>query len=151
MDCGSVYEKSPFDGGDSKRTCGSTTMLERMGFKSTGNRTYFRLVRELEAIGAVPSVFATREQMSYTVDCVRTQMGPAVEILLDGAANPAFFGWEVKEQADLLLKMLAMEKDPASAELYSMRTIRKIEDMIHGAAFQVTNSRSFAYFSCERQ
>lgn len=42
---------------------GVSHLLEYMAFKGTKNRTHFRLVREVEAIGANVLASATREQV----------------------------------------------------------------------------------------
>ncbi|CAM6085386.1 unnamed protein product [Calypogeia fissa] len=90
IDSGSVYE--------TPSTCGVTHLLERMAFKSTANRSHFRLVREVEAIGGNIVANASREQMAYTGDVVKTFMPEMVEILVDSVRNPLFYEWEVKEQ-----------------------------------------------------
>uniref|UniRef100_A0A804R917 Peptidase M16 N-terminal domain-containing protein n=1 Tax=Zea mays TaxID=4577 RepID=A0A804R917_MAIZE len=69
-----------------------------MAFKSTVNRTHLRLVREVEAIGGNVSASASREQMSYTYDALKSYTPEMVEVLIDNVRNPAFLDWEVKEQ-----------------------------------------------------
>ncbi|XP_020105364.1 mitochondrial-processing peptidase subunit alpha-like [Ananas comosus] len=90
VDCGSVYE-TPF-------SSGATHLLERMAFKSTANRSHLRIVREVEAIGGNVTASASREQMGYTYDALKTYMPQMVEVLVDCVRNPAFLDWEVKEQ-----------------------------------------------------
>jgi mitochondrial-processing peptidase subunit alpha len=68
-----------------------------MAFKSTVNRTHLWLVREVEAIGGNVSASASREQMSYTYDALKSYT-PMVEVLIDNVRNPAVLDWEVKEQ-----------------------------------------------------
>uniref|UniRef100_A0A804R940 Protein-serine/threonine kinase n=1 Tax=Zea mays TaxID=4577 RepID=A0A804R940_MAIZE len=77
---------------------GVSHLLERMAFKSTVNRTHLRLVREVEAIGGNVSASASREQMSYTYDALKSYTPEMVEVLIDNVRNPAFLDWEVKEQ-----------------------------------------------------
>jgi hypothetical protein len=90
IDCGSVYE--------SPSSSGASHLLERMAFRSTTNRSHLRLVREVEAIGGNVSASASREQMSYTYDALKSYAPEMVEVLLDSVRNPAFLEWEVKEQ-----------------------------------------------------
>ncbi|WOK95698.1 mitochondrial-processing peptidase subunit alpha [Canna indica] len=90
VDCGSVYE-TPF-------SFGATHLLERMAFKSTTNRSHLRVVREVEAIGGNVTASASREQMSYTYDALKTYMPEMLEVLIDCVRNPAFLDWEVNEQ-----------------------------------------------------
>lgn len=73
-----------------------------MAFKSTINRSHFRLVREVEAIGGNVTASGSREHMSYTFDALKTYVPQMVELLVDTVRNPAFLDWEVSEQVDLL-------------------------------------------------
>lgn len=77
---------------------GASHLLERMAFKSTANRSHFRLVREVEAIGGNVAANASREQMCYTGDAIKTFMPEMVELLVDTVRNPLFNEWEVQEQ-----------------------------------------------------
>lgn len=72
-----------------------------MAFKSTTNRSHLRLVREIEAIGGNTSASASREQMSYTIDALKTYVPEMVEVLIDSVRNPAFLDWEVNEEVNL--------------------------------------------------
>ncbi|XP_047322308.1 mitochondrial-processing peptidase subunit alpha-like [Impatiens glandulifera] len=101
VDCGSVYE-TPL-------SSGASHLLERMAFKGTKNRSHLRLVREVEAIGGHVSASASREQIVYTYDALKTYVPEMVEILVDSVRNPAFLDWEVKEQ------LLKVKSDIAEA------------------------------------
>ena len=92
VDCGSVYE--------SPATFGATHLLERMAFKSTRNRSHLRVVREVEAIGGAVQSSASREQMGYTYDALKTYLPEMVELLIDCVRNPVFLDWEVNEQVN---------------------------------------------------
>lgn len=93
MDSGSVYE--------TPATIGASHLLERMAYKTTTNRSHLRVVREIEAVGGCVTASASREQMSYTFDALKTYMPQMVEVLIDCMRNPAFLDWEVKEQVFL--------------------------------------------------
>lgn len=90
VDCGSIYE-SPI-------SFGATHLLERMAFRSTRNRSHLRIVREVEAIGGNVQASASREQMGYTFDSLKTYVPEMVELLIDCVRNPVFLDWEVNEQ-----------------------------------------------------
>ena len=92
VDCGSVYE--------SPATFGATHLLERMAFKSTRNRSHLRVVREVEAIGGAVQSSASREQMGYTYNALKTYLPEMVELLIDCVRNPVFLDWEVNEQVN---------------------------------------------------
>ncbi|CAH8255351.1 unnamed protein product [Arabidopsis lyrata] len=105
VDCGSIYEAPYFHG--------ATHLLERMAFKSTLNRTHFRLVREIEAIGGNTSASASREQMSYTIDALKTYVPEMVEVLIDSVRNPAFLDWEVNEELrKMKVEVAELAKNP---------------------------------------
>ncbi|KAG2371132.1 Mitochondrial-processing peptidase subunit alpha [Vigna angularis] len=90
VDCGSLYE-SPL-------SSGASHLLEKMAFKSTTNRSHFRVVREVEAVGGNVGASASREQMGYTFDALRTYVPQMIELLVDSVRNPAFLDWEVNEE-----------------------------------------------------
>ncbi|KAK9697566.1 hypothetical protein RND81_08G045700 [Saponaria officinalis] len=99
INCGSIYE--------APHSLGATHLLERMAFKTTTNRTHLRLVREVEAIGGNVTASASREQMGYTFDALKTYVPEMVELLVDSVRNPAFLDWEVNETLQKLKGELA--------------------------------------------
>ncbi|XP_020588140.1 mitochondrial-processing peptidase subunit alpha-like [Phalaenopsis equestris] len=94
VDSGSIYETPD--------SFGTTQLLERMAFKSTTNRSHLRIVREVEAIGGNVSASASREQMGYTCDALKTYVPQMVELLIDSVRNAVFLDWEVNEQVSKL-------------------------------------------------
>ncbi|XP_058091118.1 mitochondrial-processing peptidase subunit alpha-like isoform X3 [Magnolia sinica] len=90
VDCGSIYESEQFTG--------VTHLLERMAFKSTKNRSHLRIVREVEATGGNVGASASREQMGYTYDTLKTYVPEALELLVDCIRNPVFLDSEVQDQ-----------------------------------------------------
>ncbi|BBN00700.1 mitochondrial-processing peptidase subunit alpha [Marchantia polymorpha subsp. ruderalis] len=115
IDSGSIYEDfSNF---------GVTHLLERMAFKSTANRSHFRLVREVEAIGGNILANASREQMAYTGDTIKTYMPEMVELLIDSIRNPLFLDWEVKEQLQKVKAEIAeVANNPQSVLLEALHS-----------------------------
>ncbi|XP_012069060.1 mitochondrial-processing peptidase subunit alpha [Jatropha curcas] len=118
IDCGSIYE-TPL-------SCGATHLLERMAFKSTKNRSHLRVVREVEAIGGNVAASASREQMAYTFDAIKTHVPEMVELLVDSVRNPAFLDWEVKEE----LKKIKDELGQLSSNPQGL-----LLEAIHSAAY----------------
>jgi len=107
VDAGSVYE-TPANSGVSH-------MLEQMAFKGTANRTFFRVVREIEAMGGNVVASSSREQMGYNVDCLRTFTPESLELLLDAVINPKFTAWDMKAQVKVIkADLLAFAENPAS-------------------------------------
>jgi len=115
VDCGSVYE-SPL-------SSGATHLLERMAFKTTRNRSHLRMVREVEAIGGNVTASASREQMGYTFDALKTYLPEMVELLVDSVRNPVFLDWEVKEQlAKVKSEIAEISSNPQSLILEALHS-----------------------------
>jgi predicted Zn-dependent peptidase len=53
---------------------------------------------QVERIGTTFAAMASREQMSYTMDCLKTSLPASLELLCDAVVNPAFLPQEVEEQ-----------------------------------------------------
>ena len=85
---------------------GVTRLLEAAAFRSTTSRSHFRIVRESEAIGAYLGHTSERETMVYSVQCLKTHVAEATELLLDCTLNPKFNSWEVNETAKNLMERL---------------------------------------------
>lgn len=85
-------------------------MLECLAFKSTRNRSTLDMTTEVERVGGSHFAFATREQMTYTMDCLKTSLPVALELLCDAVLNPRFEVQEVEEQK-MRLGMLLSSKE----------------------------------------
>ncbi|KAJ0881891.1 putative quinol--cytochrome-c reductase, Mitochondrial processing peptidase [Helianthus annuus] len=97
-----------------------------MAFKSTTNRSHLRLVREVEAIGGNVTASASREQMSYTYDALKTYVPQMVELLVDSVRNQAFLDWEIKEQ---------IEKVKAEIGEYANNPEALLLEAVHSAGY----------------
>ncbi|GMH37030.1 hypothetical protein BSKO_04903 [Bryopsis sp. KO-2023] len=86
---GSVYE--------TREVSGISHVLEQMAFKETHNRTHFRIMQEITGYGANIIASASREQMYYSIDCLRSDLPAAIEVLSDCVLNPKFNPWDVSE------------------------------------------------------
>ncbi len=53
---------------------------------------------QVERVGSTFSAMASREQMSYTMDCLKTSLPASLEVLCDAVLNPALLPHEVDEQ-----------------------------------------------------
>ncbi|KAK3028887.1 hypothetical protein RJ639_039896 [Escallonia herrerae] len=118
VDCGSIYE--------TPKSSGATHLLERLAFKSTKNRSHLRIVREVEAIGGHVAASASKEQMVYTYDALKTYVPEMVELLIDCVRNPLFLDWEVNEE---------IEKVKAEVKELSNNPEGLLFEAIHSAGF----------------
>ncbi|KAK9811331.1 hypothetical protein WJX72_002016 [[Myrmecia] bisecta] len=116
VDAGSVYE--------TPEQSGVSHLLEYMAFKSTLHRTHFRLVREVEGMGGNVMASASREQMAYNIDCVKTNVPEALEVLADAVLNPKFDSWVVAEQLKKLEKDIKnIKENPQMALLEGIHNV----------------------------
>jgi mitochondrial-processing peptidase subunit alpha len=109
INCGSIYE--------TPNSYGATALLEKMAFKTTTNRSHLRIIRETESIGGNISASASREQMGYTYNALKTHLPEMVEVLVDSVRNPAFLAWEVMEQVDLITSVILFSYPHSSQAL----------------------------------
>jgi processing peptidase subunit alpha len=59
-------------------------------------------------MGANIAANGSREQMSYTIDCLRSHMPAALELLSDCVINPAFLPHEIEEQKARMQLLLSL-------------------------------------------
>ena len=105
-------------------TVGAAHLLERMAFRATANRTSFRVTREAEVIGANLLASASREQMAYTVDCLKTNLPEAVELVADVVMNPKLADHEVAEVASALkAEMTEISANPANLMMEAVHAV----------------------------
>lgn len=79
---------------------GVAKYLEYLMFKSTWNRSTFRITREIEKVGGIARVKAGREFSAYSLDVTRQNAPEAIEIIMDSALNPRITPWEFSDLKD---------------------------------------------------
>ena len=109
LESGSKYEQ-PY-------MSGASHMLERMAFKATDEQNELSDTKEAEVMSASLLAAASREQMSYTVDALKTHLPEAVELLCDSALNPKLANHEVAKMAKDLKKEIEELKTNPQAML----------------------------------
>jgi len=85
-----------------KELNGICHLLQRMGFKSTKNRTHKQIANELEKTGAIGSTSSSREHMVYSIDVPRYHLRRALDLLSDGIKNTLFLEEELDQQKTIL-------------------------------------------------
>ncbi|XP_042512962.1 mitochondrial-processing peptidase subunit alpha-like isoform X2 [Macadamia integrifolia] len=124
VDSGSIYE--------GEKSQGVTHLLERMSFKSTKNRNHCRIMHDIEATGANVGASASREQMAYSYDTIKTFLPEAVELLVDCIRNPLFLDSELKEQvAKGKAEIEAMSSNPQQFLLESLHLTGYSEPLLN--------------------
>eukprot|EP00240_Pyramimonas_obovata_P001800 CAMPEP_0118933898 /NCGR_PEP_ID=MMETSP1169-20130426/12906_1 /TAXON_ID=36882 /ORGANISM="Pyramimonas obovata, Strain CCMP722" /LENGTH=503 /DNA_ID=CAMNT_0006876727 /DNA_START=78 /DNA_END=1589 /DNA_ORIENTATION=- len=115
---------------------GVSHLLERMAFKTTLNRSHLRFTREVEAIGANLMATATREQMSYTADCLKGHLPAVVELLADTIINPKLHEHEMQAELGKMNGQLqAILNNPGNLVL----------EVLHSAAFKGGLANQFVW------
>lgn len=118
IDAGSRYE--------SMHNSGASHFLEHFAFKSTTNRSDFRLVRDMMKIGANVVCSTSREHTVYAADSLHEHVPKVVEALADVIQNPAF------DQQEL---MAARKQYLQAAEERAHEADTMIMEHVHAAAY----------------
>ncbi|KAJ2118567.1 ubiquinol-cytochrome c reductase core subunit 1, partial [Coemansia sp. RSA 921] len=78
-------------------TAGAAHYLKAFGFRNTQGRTSFRTIREAELNGAQLTAEATRENITYRVQCFSDAVPYFVDVLGDIAAETRFAEHEFRD------------------------------------------------------
>lgn len=73
-------------------------MLECLAYKATRHRTSPQILQEIERLGANITANASREQMLYGIDSLKSYLPQVTELLCDAVVNPAMDPEEIEEQ-----------------------------------------------------
>ncbi|XP_015281713.1 PREDICTED: cytochrome b-c1 complex subunit 2, mitochondrial isoform X2 [Gekko japonicus] len=76
---------------------GTTHLLRLASNLTTKGASAFRITRGIEAVGGSLSVTCTRENMVYSVECLRDYVDTVMEYLINVTTAPEFRRWEVSE------------------------------------------------------
>ncbi|XP_051878529.1 cytochrome b-c1 complex subunit 2, mitochondrial [Pristis pectinata] len=82
---------------ESASNLGITHALRLAANLTTKGVSSFRITRGIETIGGSLSVTSTRENMTYTVECMRDYVDTVMEYLINVTAAQEFRAWELKE------------------------------------------------------
>ncbi|XP_029311849.1 cytochrome b-c1 complex subunit 2, mitochondrial isoform X2 [Cottoperca gobio] len=76
---------------------GVTHLLRLASCLTTKGASSFKICHGVEAVGGSMSVTSSRENMIYTVDCLRDDIDTVMEFLINVTTAPEFRAWEVKD------------------------------------------------------
>ncbi|XP_037546702.1 cytochrome b-c1 complex subunit 2, mitochondrial [Nematolebias whitei] len=76
---------------------GVTHLLRLASSLTTKGASAFKICRSIEAVGGSMSVTSSRENMMYTVDCLRDDIDTVMEFLINVTTAPEFRPWEVSD------------------------------------------------------
>lgn len=112
---------------ESPDNLGVTHLLRLASSLTTKGASAFKICRGVEGVGGSLSVTSTRENMIYTVDCLRDDIDTVMEYLINVTTAPEFRPWEVSG----LTGRVKMDK----AQAAHSAQIGVIEGL-HGAAYK---------------
>ncbi|GAA5873585.1 hypothetical protein JCM1840_005967 [Sporobolomyces johnsonii] len=95
VDAGSRYESS--------RTTGAGHMVDRLGFKSTTNRTADEMTTQIEQLGGQFISSSSRETIMYQATTYTHSLPSVISILSDTVLNPLILPEELDAQRDAAL------------------------------------------------
>ncbi|XP_017273741.1 cytochrome b-c1 complex subunit 2, mitochondrial isoform X2 [Kryptolebias marmoratus] len=76
---------------------GVTHLLRLASSLTTKGASAFKICHSIEAVGGSMSVTSSRENMMYTVDCLRDDFDTVMEYLINVTTAPEFRPWEVSD------------------------------------------------------
>ncbi|XP_041670772.1 cytochrome b-c1 complex subunit 2, mitochondrial isoform X2 [Cheilinus undulatus] len=76
---------------------GVTHLLRLASSLTTKGASAFKICRGVEAVGGSMSVTSSRENMIYSVDCLRDDIDTVMEYLINVTTAPEFRPWEVSD------------------------------------------------------
>ncbi|XP_066545235.1 cytochrome b-c1 complex subunit 2, mitochondrial isoform X2 [Amia ocellicauda] len=106
---------------------GVTHLLRLASNLTTKGASAFRITRGIEAVGGSLSVKSTKENMIYSVECLRDHLDTVMEYLINVTTAPEFRRWEV---ADLTPRI---KVDKALA---FQNTQMSVLENLHAAAYK---------------
>ncbi|XP_042253157.1 cytochrome b-c1 complex subunit 2, mitochondrial isoform X1 [Thunnus maccoyii] len=105
---------------------GVTHLLRLASSLTTKGASSFKICRGVEAVGGSLSVTSSRENMVYTVDCLRDDIDTVMEYLINVTTAPEFRPWEVTE----LTPRVKLDKAQA-AQSAEIGVIEGLHDMAY--------------------
>jgi len=112
---------------------GMNHCLRRVAELSNGRSSGFKLTRSLQQIGGSLACSSTRENMVYSLDCIRDNVDVGVQYLSDVTTAPDIRHWELPHAKQMVQLDLAFLEDQPE--------IRLIE-AVHKAAYRNTLGNS---------
>ncbi|XP_064171233.1 cytochrome b-c1 complex subunit 2, mitochondrial isoform X1 [Anguilla rostrata] len=112
---------------------GVTHMLRLAANLTTKGASAFKICRGVEAVGGSLSVTSSRENMIYSVECLRDHVDTVMEYLINVTTAPEFRPWEVDE----LISRLKIDK-----ALANQTPQIAVLEMLHAAAYKNALSNS---------
>ncbi|XP_033974768.1 cytochrome b-c1 complex subunit 2, mitochondrial isoform X1 [Trematomus bernacchii] len=112
---------------------GVTHVLRLASSLTTKGASAFKICRGVEAVGGSLGVTSSRENMVYTVDCLRDDFDTVMEYLINVTTAPEFRPWEVSDLTPRVKRDNAHAKQSSQIDLL---------EALHEAAYKNALSNS---------
>ncbi|XP_057682973.1 cytochrome b-c1 complex subunit 2, mitochondrial isoform X2 [Corythoichthys intestinalis] len=112
---------------------GVTHVLRLAANLTTKGASAFKICRGIEAVGGKLSASSSRENMIYTVDCLRDDVDTVMEFLINVTTAPEFRPWEVSD----LTPRVKVDKAQAGENVHIA-----VVESLHEAAYKNALSNS---------
>uniref|UniRef100_A0AAQ5YGE7 Ubiquinol-cytochrome c reductase core protein 2b n=1 Tax=Amphiprion ocellaris TaxID=80972 RepID=A0AAQ5YGE7_AMPOC len=116
---------------------GVTHLLRLASNLTTKGASAFKICRGIEAVGGSLSVASSRENMIYTVDCLRDDIDTVMEYLINVTTAPEFRPWEVSD----LTPRVKLDKAQAAQNPQTV-----VIEGLHQAAYKNALCNSLGFF-----
>jgi processing peptidase subunit alpha len=111
---------------ETDNTVGAAKMLEAIAYKTSADRSQFGFHHEVEAMGGVVSVQASREDIVYAADVIPENAGALLSVMAESIMQPQFFRHEIKDELAVLQTRCAAAQDNSN---------QVVTEAAHTAAF----------------
>jgi len=107
---------------DGEAKAGRAALAMRLLSKGTKSRTSDQIAEALEGMGAHMSPSSSHDSVSVSLQCVRGDFSPAMEIVADAWLNPTFPLEEIRTEKKRILAEIRMRDDrPSGAAMKRLR------------------------------
>ncbi len=105
---------------ENEKTTGISHLIEHMVFKGTENRSAFKIVEEIDEMGAQINAYTAKEITCFYTKSVDEQAEKCFEILSDIFFNATFDENELKKEKNVVLEEISMVEDTPDDIIFDM-------------------------------
>lgn len=105
---------------------GTAHVMQQMAFKSSMGMSQLKMTAEKEALGIYSTALASRENIVYQLDGLKSAVPDAVAMLAETTLSPKFLSWEVEEAHSVVKAELEELKQNPQA---------LVQELVHTAAY----------------
>lgn len=96
---------------ETPQNSGISHFIEHMCFKGTKGRSAFKIVEEIDGLGAQINAYTSKEHTAYYTYCIDEYVDKCADILSDIFLNHTFLEEDIQKERGVILEEIAMVKD----------------------------------------